>query len=1055
MAFTGTELRDGLRQPAAAGMSDAELRSVTVLFADVQGSTSMVQHLDAEQAESLIGPALDIMWSAAERYDGEVSSRGDGIRATFGPPRSAEDHALRACLCALSILDQLAADPSSQIKVRVGIHSGNVVIQASRPGRARVREIFGSTVHIAARLEQTAEPGTACISVDAFELVRGFVHAAPAAPVAAKGIDEPLQRFVLLGLDSNANRWRVRTSRGLQPMVGRQMELGRLRRLLGSPLPPGVTLMRVTGPAGSGKSRLVHECLHSIETRDYQKVVMSGAPQRSHVPLGPVVDWLLELLRARSGDISADPSPLAKSRLSLLGIQDAAEVQRLQALLRIGDRSLVDLPEIVTGDRAGLVAAIMAVLRNVAGPQPVLLVCEDVDNFDQESLDFLARMPEFFADRPILVLATSRSRTRLTLPHAAQSATTALRPLNREQARSLVSRISSDVASDPDVLNAVLAKAGGNPLFIEEICSLMLDGGKRGAQPETGSSTQASPISRNWRIPDRIETIIADRISSLPPDLRSQLRLCSVIGLEVPLWLMSRLSQEPESAVRAHLMRLESHQILYEDPTPSGCVYRFRHELAREVAYRSILDAERVKIHREIIDAIEVGGQNTINRMLEQLSQHAVRGKVWPKAVHYLQQMAVSAAERSGFRSANRLLQEALVCGNNLPPDEQNLRQKLSILLGLHVLAILDLRYKEAESLLDQAEALSREIGDRDMLITAMGRRVRILNVVGRLDEAVELARRAHGYANQAERPSLVPFAAHFLAQTLFSRGELAKADAVLTSAITSDPAKAEESALRAGSESVLCLTTRAMVRTWLADFPKALRDCDEALRIATIGARPYDVAFARFGRGLALLHQRDLAHSVTEFRRALRIARRGEANSLMPSLETGLAHALLRQGELEAAEPLLLTVTRIPLANHRRMILIWAMIGLAWHRLRSGQQAEARELVERVVDDAAQLGYRSMLVEALRARSLVLLAESPVRAARFAAEALDLAQELRMAAEEAHCQLALASIEVNRDESLVSEALASYRQLHMGGWARRVQHGLSHDTANAWSQAF
>ncbi len=1014
----------------------------------------MIQHLDPEQVARLMAPVLDIMRVAAEQHDGEVSSRGDGIRATFGPPRSAENHALRACLCALSILDQLAGQ-DSQIKVRIGIHSGNVVIQGATRGRGHVREIFGSTVHIAARLEQTAEAGTACISADAFELVRGFVHVAPAAPVTAKGIDTPLQRFLLLGLDTTANRWRARAAHGLLPMVGRQAELAKLHALISDSMPPGLTLVRVSGPAGSGKSRLVHEFLQAAEVRSFQTVILSGDQQRKNMPLSPVVAWLLELLRMRFGEIPSGTDERAASWMSLLGVHGAVERQRIQALLSARNRSLIDLPEIVGDDLDSLAAAIMAVMRSIAGSQPVLLVCEDVDNFDPESINLLMRLPTFFADRPVLVLATSRSRSRLRFEPMVRSIAMEFQPLDREEARRIVSGISEEIASHPATLNAILAKAGGNPLFIEEICILVRDDGKRRSQVGAEPGAPNRLIASDWKIPDRVETIIADRVSRLPRRLQSLLRLCSVVGREVPLWLISRLLRKPESVVHEQLAKLEGHQVLYEDVSGAGCVYQFKHELSQEVVYRSILDADRVKIHGEIAGAIESADQGTVNRMLEQLGLHAVEGRVWPKAVRYLQQMAVFAAERSGLRSAEKFLRDARACCEHLPADNDNLREKLSILLGLHVLAIGDLRYEEGERVLDEAETLSWEIGDREMLITAMGRRVRSLNVVGRLDEAVALARRAYTYAIQANRPGMVPFAAHFLAQTLFFRGELTEANAILTATITHHSAEAATTSLRLGSESISCLTTRGAVRAYLADFRGALEDCDEALRVATAEERHYDMAFACFGRGLALLHQREVAGSATEFRRAVQIAQQGEANSLLPTLQTGLAHALLRQGKFTDAEPLLLEVMGIPLANSRRMIRIWAMNGLSWHRLRSGDRAEARDLIECATDDAARLGYRGMLVEALKVKSLVQLAQPSEDALACATQALGLARELGMAAEEVHCQLALASVTSPQDTALERQALSAYGNLQMGSWAGRLRDGLSHDPASAWCYAF
>src|SRR5262245_46290730 len=185
---------------------EAELRRVTLLFADIQGSTELIQHLDPEAAADLLGPPLQTMIEAVERFEGVVSDRGDGIMAVFGAPSACEDHAVRACLAALAIRDRLLRDPAAPVKVRVGIHFGEVVLRRGRTGRLQAQDVFGAAVHIAARLEQTAEPDTICLSREAYELARGFVHAEPLPAIRVKGIEEPIERLLLLDADQTANR---------------------------------------------------------------------------------------------------------------------------------------------------------------------------------------------------------------------------------------------------------------------------------------------------------------------------------------------------------------------------------------------------------------------------------------------------------------------------------------------------------------------------------------------------------------------------------------------------------------------------------------------------------------------------------------------------------------------------------------------------------------------------------------------------------------------------------------------------------------------------------
>ena len=210
--------------------TEPELRRVTVLFADIQGSTALIQNLDPEQAAQLIDPALRTMIDAVERFDGIASHRGDGIMAIFGAPSASEDHGVRACLAALSIRDALAANP--QLRARIGIHVGDVVFRPVRVGRSWSQDAVGIAVHIAARLEQTAEPGTICLSGDVWRFARGFVNAMPLEAVAVRGLDRPIERYLLLDADRTANRWGVRAANGLASFVNRIRELATLTRVL-------------------------------------------------------------------------------------------------------------------------------------------------------------------------------------------------------------------------------------------------------------------------------------------------------------------------------------------------------------------------------------------------------------------------------------------------------------------------------------------------------------------------------------------------------------------------------------------------------------------------------------------------------------------------------------------------------------------------------------------------------------------------------------------------------------------------------------------------------
>ena len=201
--------------PLQSGELYAARRRATILFADIQNSTELIRDLDPEAAGRLLDAPIQHMLEAVTRYRGTVSHvLGDGVVAIFGAPNESEDHAVMACLAARAILDTMETHHRGAIRVRVGVHSGEVVFRPVPVGRSHSYDSIGAAVHIAARLEQTADPGTACISAATHDLARGFINADALNPVAMKGFDDPLERFLLVGVNPAADRWSVRSAQG-------------------------------------------------------------------------------------------------------------------------------------------------------------------------------------------------------------------------------------------------------------------------------------------------------------------------------------------------------------------------------------------------------------------------------------------------------------------------------------------------------------------------------------------------------------------------------------------------------------------------------------------------------------------------------------------------------------------------------------------------------------------------------------------------------------------------------------------------------------------------
>src|SRR5713101_7514179 len=287
-----------------------ERKQVTVLFADLKDSTELIRGLDPEVAQRLLDPALHHMMDAVHRFEGTVNQvLGDGIMALFGAPIAHEDHALRACYAALAMQAAMRAYTEEvrrvhvlEMRIRVGLNSGEVVVRAIGNDLHMDYSAVGETTHLAARMEQLATPGTIRLSAATLRLVEGLVQVTALGPVPVKGLAEPVEVFELLGASHLRRRLQAAAARGLTPFVGRQHELAALHQALAQAQAGHGQVVALVGDAGMGKSRLVHEVLHSHRTQGWHVLESASVSYGKATPYFPVMDLLKRYCQIDDGD---------------------------------------------------------------------------------------------------------------------------------------------------------------------------------------------------------------------------------------------------------------------------------------------------------------------------------------------------------------------------------------------------------------------------------------------------------------------------------------------------------------------------------------------------------------------------------------------------------------------------------------------------------------------------------------------------------------------------------------------------------------------------------
>jgi class 3 adenylate cyclase/tetratricopeptide (TPR) repeat protein len=1034
--------------------AEPELRRVTLMFADIQGSTALIQDLDPEAAAALIDPALTTMIEAVERFDGVASHRGDGIMAIFGAPSVAEDHGVRACLAALAIRDALAGHAT--MRVRVGIHVGDVVFRPVRLGRIWTQDAVGIAVHIAARLEQTAEPGTICVSGAAWRFARGFVNAVPMDAISVRGVDVPIERMLLLDADHSASRWGVRASTGLAPFVNRSREHAVLRLALdevsGGDGIGGVhmRLVHIQGAPGLGKSRLLHEFLAGDSARRCLTVNLTGDQNHRAVPFHPVSVWLRGWLDIRSTDSVAEARSKLGRGLESLGTGGDIDGELLERMLGLAGPG----PQIASRNemaRLDFGAAIARLLIAIAAGRQTILVAEDIDCFDVATRELLDSALLRLTGHRVLTVTASRSRVRLAVVAPAATQTLNLEPLPDADAGLLLSRIDPALAENSALASLILRKAGGNPLFLEEVAPLVARRGK-----DFDGAAPALDRDEAFEIPDRVEALIADRLSRLPRQSRRLVQLCAVIGTVVPLRLIAQLADQPTDAIHARMQKLQSEQLLYETRKYPDPQFTFKHSLTRDVAYRTILVARRRALHARIVQLMDADPER--ERHLDDLCFHALQAQLGRPTLALLQQAAQRAVERGAYQVGSTYLSRARDIAGALPDEDGLAQQRLDILVSLHVLLQLNDSYVEMEHVLDEAEPLAARLGDTARQTRILASRVHVMNITGRLGEAIELGERTRNVARASGDISMLVSASFFTGQSYFNAGSLRLADRTLTENLDALEAMTEQIDVSPDNPQVLKtrytravmrpLThgTRAYARALLGDFAGAVLDAEATEHYARSSGRDYDKIFAKVCGAFTALQQRCGATSVALFRDGLALSDTHDIAQLRAPLMAGLGHALLLEQDADAASEMLNAAYRLSRDSSRVMFQISAAIGMALTGLHLGEPDLARRFADEAVELADRMGFKAFHVHAVRAQGTVLAATSGLEDMGLARleTALELAGQLEMAPEIAHAHMALAMAGAPGGDAHLRAAARRYQALRMDDWFKTLRRAIA-----------
>lgn len=545
--------------PAARPAATSERRTITVLFADIAGSTSIAERLDPEDWTALVGEAFKCMNSNVERYGGMVARlMGDGLLAFFGAPIAHEDDPERAVRCGLDMvraIDDLDAKqqvPAAHgLQVRVGINTGPVVVGVVGTDTAHEYTAMGDTVNVAARMQAAARPGSVLVTASTYRFVSPLVEAVDVGMLELKGKSDTVHAYEITGLKAGA----VRT-RGLlgvrAPMIGRDAQLTRLEDLFQVVRAGQGRVACITGDPGIGKSRLLAELRATVERTDPSASWIEGRclSYGETLPYHLVVDLVRSLVGQNAGSDEAHVAQALESRLRELKPDDWEETYAYLGhllSLHMTPEFKARVSQLETETLKRYVASLVTLVRSVSTRGPAVIVCDDVHWADKASVDVLLQLLVSSAAMPILfVLASRPDRTTAGWRLIAGArdffgeALTEIRlePLSPQDSRVLVSNLLHIDSLPPDTRELILKKAEGNPFFVEEVVRMLID---RGAIVHEEDRWVATEAVAGVEIPDTLHGLLLGRIDRLPQESKRTLRVASVIGRQFGVTILERL----------------------------------------------------------------------------------------------------------------------------------------------------------------------------------------------------------------------------------------------------------------------------------------------------------------------------------------------------------------------------------------------------------------------------------------------------------------------------------------------------------------------------------
>jgi len=699
---------------------EAERRQLTVMFCDLVDSTKLASQLDPEDYRDMVRAYQNVCTTVIQRYEGHTAQLlGDGLLVYFGYPQAHEDDAQRAVraglgmLAALGDLNQgLQQAKGIRLAIRLGIHTGLVVV-GEMGGVGRQEQLaLGEVPNIASRIQGLAVSNTIAISEATYHLVQGYFDCEALGGQTLRGVVEPVYVYRILQESGARGRLDVAQPRGLTPLVGRESEVTLLLERWEHVKVGHGHVVLLTGDAGIGKSRLVQVLKERVSSEHHVQLECRSLPYYQNTALYPIVDLLQRTLRWQPHHTPEEKLTTLAQALSQYRLPVEESVQLFTPLfsLPLPEDYYPPLNLSPQRQRQKTLDTIIAILLALAEHQPVLFILEDLHWTDPSTLELISLLLDQTPTASLLVLLTCRPHFQPAWHHRSYLTEITVNRLSPTRVAQIVNRITDGKTFPAALLQQIIEKTDGVPLFVEEITKAILESGQLKAFDRhyelVGSlSTLAIPATLQDSLMARLDRLVTAKAVA---------QYAAVIGRHFAYDLLLMVSQLDDTTLQRELGRLVEAEIVYQRGVPPQSTYVFKHALIQDAAYASLLKSTRQHYHQRIAQVLEARFPDLCATQPELLAHHYTEAALSAQAMPYWQRAGQRAVERSAHLEAISHLTKGLELLEIIPDSHERLEQELALqtTLGPALIATKGYGAPEVEQAYARARELCQQVGD-------------------------------------------------------------------------------------------------------------------------------------------------------------------------------------------------------------------------------------------------------------------------------------------------------------------------------------------------------